>query len=369
MAVFALILAGGSGTRFWPASRARLPKQLLPLAGEAPLIDTTIQRVLGRVGGWDRVYIASSRTVGAATRVALPALPERNLLVEPSPRNTAPCIAWATAVVARRDPDAVLLVLPSDHFVSNTAAFDAAVDEAVRVARTGRIVTLGITPTRPETGFGYIEVGAPLDPPSPPGAGGGARSHFVERFVEKPSRDVAERYVASGKFLWNAGMFVFRAADMRAAVAAHLPSIATALDEFDRAAELGGEQAAVDARFGELPSVSIDVGVMEKVGGLAVVPVDMGWSDIGSWEAAWELAPRDADENATKGDVVIVEGRRNLVHDLRSGAGKRTIALLGVDDLVVVETDDALLVCPRDRAQDVRLIVDRLNATGRADQT
>jgi mannose-1-phosphate guanylyltransferase len=356
MSVYALVLAGGAGTRFWPASRARRPKQLLPLAGEAPLIVETISRVLHVVGGWEKVFIASGTAVAEPTRQILPELPERNLLVEPAPRNTAPCIAWAAATIARIDPDAVVIVLPSDHHIEEKDAFQKALETAVESARRGVITTIGLKPTRPETGFGYIEV-----------ADGTGPVREVVRFTEKPSREKAEEFVRGGRHLWNAGMFIFRAGDMLKAIADHLPELSEGLRVLDAAAEAGAEHEALAKVFPSLPSVSIDFGVMEKLDKLAVVPADIGWSDIGSWEAAAELTSKGDQGNTGPDGTVFIEARNNHVVDLRSpsaGHPKRVIALVGVSDLVVVETDDALLVVPRERSQDVKHVVDHLKSRG-----
>ncbi|WP_437655452.1 mannose-1-phosphate guanylyltransferase [Sorangium sp. So ce1182] len=375
--VHVLILAGGAGTRFWPASRAARPKQLLPLLGGEPLITATARRVLplcarGGSDGWERIWIATGQHLVAPTRAALPGVSERRLLVEPAPRNTAPCIGWAAATIARDDPDAIVVVLPSDHHIADVPRFLEVLQAAVASAQGGAITTIGIRPTHPETGFGYIEA----EEAAGAGSAAPAMPSRVLRFVEKPSRERAAEFVASGRFLWNAGMFIFRAGDMRAAIRAHLPALAEGLDEIDGAAALGAadEAEAVLRVFPRLPAVSIDHGVMEHVAGLAVVPGDFGWSDLGSWQSAWELADKDERGNSAPAGSVLVDAQHNYLVDLRTRSGgapddRRVIALVGVEGLVVVETDDALLVVPRDRAQEVKHVVDALKARGQGRHT
>lgn len=376
--VFVLVLAGGAGTRFWPASRALRPKQLLPLVGDTAMLRQTVERVLplcleaaGDNGGeaaaegasspWDRVRIATGTHLAAATRALLPELSERHLFLEPVPRNTAPCIAWAAAVIARTHPEAVVMVLPSDHHIADLDGFRRTLRAAVESARTGAITTIGIRPTRAETGFGYIEVEGPVEEGKP---------QRGLRFVEKPDPETAAAYVAGGRHLWNAGMFFFRAKDMLAAVERYLPEITGALQVLEQAAGRGEEEQALFSVFPAMPSISIDHGVMDHLPELAVVPGDFGWSDVGSFQAAWELAGKDETGNVAPPGSVLVEATGNHVVDLRtpessgSPAKKRVIALVGVDDLVVIETDDALLVTRRDRAQDVKLAVEELKRRG-----
>ena len=354
----ALILAGGAGTRFWPASRNARPKQLLPLSGPDPLLVQTARRVAPLTGGEAGMLIATGRHLAAPTASMLPGLPASGLLIEPAARNTAPCIGWAAHQVARTDPDAVVIVLPSDHHIGDEPRFREVAAQAIATAASGVITTVGITPTHAETGYGYIELGDERE----------AGVHRVLRFVEKPDRARAEEFFTSGRYLWNAGMFFFRAKDMVDAIRAHLPALADGLEAIDRAARDGKEDEAVARIFPTLPSISIDHGVMEKVGELAVVPGDFGWNDVGSWQSAWDLAKRDDGGNAAPPHAVLVAAKDNLVVDLRTkptAGGERVIALLGVEGLVIVETDDALLVVPRERAQDVREVVDRLKKDGR----
>ncbi len=350
---YAVIMAGGSGTRFWPASRRHRPKQLLPLAGsEQPLIASTVRRIEALCPP-ERILVATGEHLVAATRAALPWLPASSFLGEPLARNTAACIGWATSIIRRRDPDSVVAVLPSDHHIGDEPAFRAAMTRAIASAETGPITTLGVTPTRPETGYGYIKLGEPV----------GEGVLRVKAFVEKPDTHRAKQYLASGQYVWNSGMFFFRSDVMLDAMASHMPSLAQGLTRIDAAAAGGPEREALETRsvFEALESISIDYGVMEKVSPINVVPASFAWSDIGSWESAWELAVRDAADNVA-GGAVAVAARGNLVRDLRTDGRRRVIALLGVEDLCVIETDDALLVMPRSRSQEVRKIVDELEA-------
>jgi mannose-1-phosphate guanylyltransferase len=356
--VFTLVLAGGSGTRFWPASRKDRPKQVLGMAPDVslPLIGHTLRRV-AELCPADQMIVATGEALIDVTREALPQLGPTSFIAEPVARNTAPCIAWGAQVIARRDPDAVIMVLPSDHHIADEPEFRRILGRALDSAAQGVITTVGITPTRAETGYGYIEADRELS----------AGVLAVKRFVEKPDLATAERYVKSGKHFWNSGMFFFRAADLLREVEQHLPAVHACLQIIAEGAAAGpeAERQATARAFADMPSISIDHGIMEKVKSLAVVPGSFGWSDLGSWHTVWELGRRDHADNVGPDDTVFIDAHRNLIEDLRQkNKTVRTVALLGVSDLCVIETDDAVLIMPRSRAQDVRAVVDELARRG-----
>jgi mannose-1-phosphate guanylyltransferase len=350
---YAVIMAGGVGSRFWPSSRAGSPKQLLDLTRSGmTMIAATVARLQPDIPP-ERVIVVTGRVTVDAVAKALPALPRENILAEPTGRNTAPCIGWAALHVRRRDPEGVLAVMPSDHLVSDVATFLRTVRLGVSTARSGALVTFGITPDRPETGFGYIEMGAQAAP--------GVRE--VARFVEKPDLATAKRYLAEGNFAWNSGMFFFTAERILAEIARQMPALMAGLRRIGAAIGTADEDAVVEEVFPALPSESIDYGIMEGAEGILCVPADFGWSDLGSWAAAYDLSGKDGDRNALDADVISVGSARCLV---RAPADK-IVALVDVEDLVVVDTGDSLLVCRRDRAQDVKKVVDALKARGRDD--
>lgn len=355
--VYTLVLAGGSGTRFWPASRKSRPKQVLGMGPDPslPLIGHTLRRV-AELCPAQQMVVATGESLIDVTRAALPQLGPESFIAEPVARNTAPCIAWGAQVIARRDPEAVVMVLPSDHHIEDEAEFRRVLSLALESAARGTITTVGIQPSRPETGYGYIEAGAQRAP----GILG------VQRFVEKPDLATAEGYVKSGKYVWNSGMFFFRAVDMLRAVEQHLPAVHAGLQVIAEAAKQGAaaELEATRREFAKMPSISIDHGIMEKVSELAVVPGSFGWSDLGSWHTVWELGKRDHADNVGPNDAVFIDAHRNLIEDLRTTKSLRTVAVLGVSDLCIVETDDAVLIMPRERAQDVRAVVDELTRRG-----
>lgn len=345
--VYPVIMAGGSGTRFWPLSRAKRPKQFLALATEKPMLAETLARVSG-VAPVKQAFVVCGKAHEAGVKKALPKLPKANVLVEPQARNTAPAIALATAQVAHLDPQGVIVVLPSDQHVTNVGAFEASLAHAVAVARQGFVVTLGIHPTRPETGYGYIRLGAPL----------GTTARRVAAFVEKPDRPTAERYLASKEYLWNAGIFVFRADVMLAEFEKHMPELARPLAAIRAALGTPRAKAVVAKEFVKMPATSIDYGVAEKADNIAVVPSDCGWSDVGSFNALPDVRAGDAAGNVTHGKLPLVIDSTGCV----VLGGDRPVAVVGMTDVVVVDAGDAVLVLPRDKSQDVRKVVEALKA-------
>ncbi|MCS6858289.1 MAG: mannose-1-phosphate guanylyltransferase [Sandaracinaceae bacterium] len=341
---YAVIMAGGSGTRFWPLSRKTLPKQFLDLAGQGKSLLEGVLEHISALVPIERTIIVTHKSLAVETLKRVPHLPPQNLLAEPQSKNTAPCIAWAAHAILRRDPEALLFVFTADHFVSDGVRYQQALERAALAASEGGLVTFGVVPNRPETGYGYIEFGDEIGP-------GEARR--VIRFVEKPDRAKAEAFLQSGRYLWNSGQFVFRAQAILKAIEAHMPELASAFEPLASAKEeeLPG---LIEMAYAKAPSQSIDHGVMEKAQNIWVVMADFGWSDVGSWTTAWELAPKDAQGNV--GEALFVDARRNLVHT----SARKAIVLIGVEDLVVVDTGDALLVVPRERSQEVKEAVQRL---------
>jgi len=351
---YAVIMAGGTGTRFWPVSRLHRPKQLLAFGGDETLLEATVARV-APLAPLARVLVVTGDAIVEPTARLLPALPAGNLISEPLRRNTAPCAALAAKVLLDRDPDAVLALLPADHVVLKEDAFRRILAAAYALATGERVlIALGITPTHPETGYGYIEIGAAR------GERDRCPYHDAAAFHEKPEHETAERYLADGRFLWNAGIFVFRAATFLDAVREHLPELAAAVGRLDGNAPPADLKRAIDAIYPDLAAVSIDVGVMEKVDNLVVFPADIGWSDVGSWTSLRDLRPTDDAGNVAQGRHVAMEGSRgNTVY-----APEGLVVTVGVEGLIIVHTPDATLVAKRDDAQAVKHVFDELEKRG-----
>jgi mannose-1-phosphate guanylyltransferase len=345
---FALILAGGGGTRLWPASRRSRPKQLLALGGADSLIAATFGRV-SRVLSRERTLVVTAADQAEAIRRALPELPAENLVAEPAARNTGPAVGLGALVAARRAGDDVrLAVIPSDAFIADEAEFGRVLRVALEHAGEA-IVTIGIKPTRPETGYGYLQRGAPVRD----------GVYEVARFVEKPDLETAQRYLASGDFSWNSGMFFFTARRLLDEAQAHMPDLAAILAEIRKSAD---PAATANARYPAAPRISIDYGIMEKASGIRVVPGDFGWNDVGSWSALADIRKLDPQGNVAIGDVVLREVAGSVVV---AEPGAPLLGVVGVADLVVVATKDAVLVVPKERAQEVRAVVDALGAAKR----
>jgi len=381
--VYAVILAGGSGSRLWPLSRQHLPKQFLSLGGGSSLLQTTINRLSPTVNAGSILIVTQEEHAKGEAYHAL--LPYQSLF-EPIGRNTAPAIALAAAWLTRDGADPVMVVLPADHIIKDEVRFREHLDTAIQAAQDGKLLTFGIQPTRPDTGFGYIkvrglrteekglrtEVRGLSDKPE-----GGSTQHSVfspqssvlstqdciydvERFTEKPDLSTAEDFLKSGDYYWNSGMFVWRASVILAEIQRYLPAVHKVVEEILAESRAGMLfQQAVEKYFAAMPSISIDYGVLERSDRVSLIPCDIGWNDVGSWQAVHEIADKDANGNALQGNVIAIDCKNSLIR-----AEKRLVAAIGVEDLCVVETTDAVLISKSDQTQRVREVVDLLQEKG-----
>ena len=349
---FCVIMAGGRGTRFWPLSRTRRPKQLLPLASSVSLLRETFDRVVPLVG-LDRVLVITSGDLAAACVDQLPELPPAQVVAEPVGRNTAPCAVLGLGLAARLVGDVPVALLPADHAVPDGDIFREQLEAAFeRAVAGGGVITVGIPPTRPETGYGYLETGEDI--------AGLAGVQAGVAFVEKPDRERAEAYLAGGRHVWNSGIFVWDAAAFRRAATEFLPEVVARLEPAIAAYGSADFATALATAYADCPADSIDYAVMEKLPSFEVIRARFRWSDLGSWSAWGELAPELVGGNRGLADLIAVDSHRNVVH-----AGTKLVALVGVDDLVVVDTGDALLVCRASDDQRVKDLIGRLDADGR----
>jgi mannose-1-phosphate guanylyltransferase/mannose-6-phosphate isomerase len=348
-----VILSGGSGMRLWPMSRALYPKQLLPLHGDLTMVQETARRVADEPFAAATVICNEEHRFVVAEQLRAIERPPARIILEPVGRNTAPAAAVAALQLANDSPDALMLVLPSDHVVADVAALVAGIRAACRAACDGALVTFGVTPTAPETGFGYIRRGEPWE---------GAEGCFrVDSFVEKPSQEKAQIFVDSGEYAWNSGAFLFKAGRYVDELQAYCPEIVDACRRAVAGGVLDLDFFRLDSEaFAACPAQSIDYAVMEKTEAAAVVPVDIGWSDVGSWEALWRIGDKDGDGNVITGDVLVKDVRNSLIR----GEGP-LVAALGIEDMIIVVTDDAVLATTRERAQDVRELAETLKKQGR----
>ncbi len=347
-----VILSGGSGTRLWPLSRESYPKQFLPLAGEQTMLQATWQRVAPIASRGPLVIANEEHRFVAAEQLHQVGAEPAAIILEPIGRNTAPAIAVAALEATRDGADALLLVLPSDHVISDEATFRSVVQAATSAAEAGKLVTFGIVPTGPETGYGYIK------------AADGQGLRAVERFVEKPDLDTATGYVASGQYYWNSGMFLFKASRYLQELERFQPEMLAGSRSAWQQARCDTDFTRLDkAAFAAVASDSIDYAVMEKTADAVVIPLDAGWNDVGSWTALRDVSQQDGDGNAHQGDVIAIDCRNTYAY------GQRLVAMVGLDDVIVVETDDAVLVGKADRMQEVKTVVSQLKTEGRSEAT
>ena len=343
----ALLMAGGRGERFWPASRMNLPKQFLSLTGDGKtMIQMTVERIRNVVATED-IYIATNKNYWNLIREQLPDIPEENILCEPVGRNTAPCIGFGAVHIAQKYGDALMLVLPSDHLIKYTSIFCQTIDDACSVAeKEDKLVTIGITPDEPETGYGYIK----FIPNQMIG-----RAFAVERFVEKPDLETAKNYLASHEYLWNSGMFIWKTSTVLESLKHYLPDLSAGLERIRMSLGSPEEEEVLQREFYGFKSVSIDYGVMEKASNIYCLAGNFGWDDVGSWLAVGRIRKTNEQGNVISGNVVAVETRNAIIQ-----GKEKLIAAVGLKDIVVVDTDDAILICDKDSCGDVKMVLEKL---------
>lgn len=353
--LFAIIMAGGSGTRFWPKSRRDRPKQLLTLHGDATMLQQTVARIAPLVPP-NRVLIITGADQAEATRAQLPDLPAENVIAEPCPRDTAPCVGLAAQIVSRRDPNAAMIVMPADHVIQPADSFLAAVNAAVAVieADPSSLVTFGVKPNRPETGYGYIERGELVD------TIGGIAAHQVVQFREKPDRETAQQFLDSGNFAWNAGIFVWKAQTILDEIQNHKPGLGEALKRVGEAWDTPAWSDVLNREFPKMERTPIDRAVMEKAANVKVLEVLYDWNDVGDWRALQALIAPDESGNTIQGNVLVSETSNSILISDDGGL----IAALGLDNVVVVQSGQATLVAPKDQLDKLKALVESLGERG-----
>lgn len=346
MKAYGIIMAGGGGTRFWPLSRQEEPKQLLNLSGNDLMINETIDRI-SQVVELENMFIVTNVTQVPKMKMATAdRLKENHILAEPSARNTSACIGYAAMEIVKKYGDGIMCISPADHFIKDTEEFTHVLKEAITVVeKEDKLLTIGIHPTYPATGYGYIRFESNED----------SIAKTVVEFKEKPDIETAKNYVASGKYLWNSGMFIWKASTILEKFEKLLPEVYACLCEIGEAMNTPMEKEVINAVYSTIPQISIDYGIMEKSDDVLVIPADFGWNDVGSWENMNVLYPEDENGNIIVGNQINIDTKNTI-----SYAQKRLITTVGVENLIIVETEDAILVCDRNRAQDVKLIVDEL---------
>lgn len=348
---YAVIMAGGAGTRLWPAARRESPKQLQRLIFEQPLIAETVQR-LTRIYPPERIFIVTASRYADPIREILPTLPSENIISEPVGRNTAAAIALAAFQIARDDPDGVFAVFPADHVILKPEELYRALDFANTLALEHRVVDIGVPPSHPETGYGYIKLGREID------AREGLEAYEVEGFVEKPDRGTAESYVSAGNYIWNSGMFVWRAGEYLEALQQHLPDTYARLEGPFRS----GDWDELTEAYARIEDISVDYAIMERTADVVALSVDFGWRDIGDWAALYDMMEHDDHGNAFDGPHAYIDTENCLIL-----SPKKLVAAVGLRDLIVVDTDNVLLIVPRDRSQEVKALLEEVDERGHGD--
>lgn len=350
----ALIMAGGRGERFWPKSRQNLPKQFLSLTDDGKtMIQLTVERIMPLVEVGD-IYISTNQDYKKLVMEQLPQIPEENILCEPVGRNTAPCIGLGAVHIAKKYGDAVMLVLPSDHLIKYNAIFLSTLEDACKTAEQGaNLVTIGITPDAPETGYGYIK----FLPDQLLG-----RAYRVDRFVEKPDLETAKEYVASEQYLWNSGMFIWKVSTILENLREYLPAVYDGLGRIQAAIGTEQEEQVLEQVFQGFPSESIDYGVMEKAKNIYILTGAFGWDDVGSWLAVGRLKKSNEFGNVISGNAVTIDTKNSIIQ-----GGKKLIATVGLQDVIIVDTEDALLVCDKDSAGDIKKVLENLKICNRTE--
>ncbi|MBE2217430.1 MAG: mannose-1-phosphate guanylyltransferase [Ignavibacteria bacterium] len=360
MKSYAIVMAGGVGARFWPYGTTRLPKQFLPIANsDDTMLQLTIKR-LKDIVPIDQVFVITNRQYIDLVKKQLPRIPKENIIGEPVGRNTAPCIGLASIMLKQFDEKAKMFVVPADHLIENVDEFTKVVNSGLKfVEDRDAIVTLGIVPSHPETGYGYIQF---IEDAFYREESSGVNIYRVKTFAEKPTLDVAKIFLESGDFLWNSGMFIFRADTMLTQMQGQLPDLYHALQKIEKSLHTAKYQKVLDQVFAEIKSISIDYGVMEKAKNVYVIKADLKWSDLGSWDEVSRLRVKDKNGNAIMGDSFIKDAHNNLIM-----SQKGFVSVIGADDLIIINTKDGLLICKKERSQEVKEIVDYLKRKGMSD--